>query len=1149
MYFFYSVNGFWGALMSMVPNYIFEIIEEGEKSFKEFKYTEALEFFKDALIKLDVNNCEKEKGYVYWQIGKVHQKTGDYEKSISNLKNALKRAKNIPVWIDVARIYTDIGLTYNKMGYVNSASENFNAALSLFEKYGNKKDMCSIYVNFSSVLIYKSEYVEAEKKLLHSQKLLVEIDDLNLEGVIFNNFGHLYDKWGKYIQAIKYYNKALNLLKKVDNKIEVAQTLNNIASINSQLGEMKKARTNYDLALEISRKIGDKGLVAIIISNLGSLFQDLGDYKKAQEYFSEVEMILKEVTNLRLKFGIFHAIGDLNQKQGNYKRAKSFFKKSLELSRKGGFRNSEASCYNNLGGIYYHWGNFGKAIEYYDKAQEIQYALKNVREIGATLNNLALANYHLGKIDQSLQKYQESLSLFEETGDKLGIATNLDNIGHVFYLMTDYNEALDYHERALKIFTEIGNREGQGRVYNNLGIVFQKTKQYTDAMEYFNKSMEISNLLKDRKGIASTLDNIASLFKQQNKFNEAYEMLIASLKIRKEIQDLLGISTVLNNIGHFLSLTKKFSVALKYYRKSLKLSKKIGNKTVEATTLFNMADIYTVKRNYSKALKQLKESFKIKDFLDSLAPLSIMRTEMRENSSIQILNKIISCCIKLNKIDEALAYSEYIKGREMINYGEIHKGSINEDFKNHIEILNQVKEQIQQILSKIPKIQSYYEDGIISKKRLDSKIEILSKKIENLNKQRKVLQDELRIKFPSKGIIFPSDPLLIIKDFKELLIKDWMILEYHHNILTNKMYIFIIEKEQNIKIIEYKINEENFIAIKKNLVRVLNDYQNIQTNISDRLISKNIQRNQENVQKEFKWYNNALEEGFRKIAKDSSEVFFPTELTEYLDSKEISFLTIVPSGYMHNFPLETILVRNEYLGLKYNFSRAFNLQTLISSLKTKERKATRALVVGNPTEGITSSLLDAKKEAEYIIDILERNKLKVDPLIGKKANLSDFIELLRKNKYQIIHFAGHARFNGDNPELSSLIFRESGEIKNLYGNMIPLDINLDNNPLLILSACETGLVVTKVGDEVYGLTRGIVEAGCTNTILTGWKILDDSTREFFQVFYNMLFGQKPISEALRDARYFIYEKYTHERNKNNHSIIRWGAFRHYGKPF
>lgn len=1135
--------------MSEVPNYIFEIIERGKKAFKELKNTEALELYEVALKKLDEINYETEKWYGYWQIGKVHQRTGDYEKSISNLKNALKRAKKIPVWIDVARIYNDIGITYNKLGYADRALENFNDALSLFEKNGNKKGMCTIYINSSSALISKSDYVEAEKILLHSQKLLVEIDDLNLEGVIFNNFGNLYDEWGKYIQAIKYYNKALNLFKKVDNKREVASTLNNIASINLQLGEMKKARINYDLALEISRKIGDNGLVSTIINNLGVLFQDLGDYKKAQEYFSEVEMILEKVSDLSLKTGIFLAIGDLNQKQGNYKIAKSFFNKSLKISRKAGFRKSEASSYNNLGGIYYQQGNFGKAIEYYDKAQEIQYALKNTREIGVTTNNLALANYHLGNFDQSLQKYQECLSIIEETGNKYVIATILDNIGGVFHLMTDYNEALDYHERALKIFTEIGNKEGQGRVYNNLGIVVQETKQYTEAMEYFNKSMEISTLLDDRKGIATTTDNIATLFRQQNKFDEAYERLITSLKIRKEIQDLLGVSTVLNNIGKLFFQIKKFTVAFKYYRKSLKISRKIGNKKGESTTLLNMAEIYAIQRNYTKELKKLKESFKIQDFLDTLAPLSIMRTEMRENLSIQILNKIITCCIKLNKIDEALAYSEYIKGREMINYGEIHKGSINEDFKNHLERLNQVKEHINEILFKISAIQLDYEDEIISKKLLDSKMEIISKELKNLNKQRKVLQDELRIKFPSKGTIFPSDPLVIVKDFKKLLIKDWMILEYHHNILTNEMYIFIIEKEQNIKIIKYTINVEKFIATKKNLVKVLNDCANIRTNTLDKIISKNIKINQENIQKEIKWYNNALEERFRILAKDSSEIYFPTELIEYLDSKEISFLTIIPTGFMHNFPLETILVRNEYLGLKYNLSRAFNLQTLISSFITKERKVTRALVVGNPTEGITRSLLDAKKEAEYIVNMLNKNMIKVDPLIGEEANLSEFTELLRKNRYQIIHFAGHAIFNGNNPELSSLIFRESGEIKNLYGNMIPLDINLDNNPLFILSACETGLVTTKIGDEVYGLTRGIVEAGCTNTILTGWVVLDDSTREFFQVFYNKLLDQKPISEALRNARDFIYEKYTQESTKSNHSIIRWGAFRHYGKPF
>jgi CHAT domain-containing protein len=80
--------------------------------------------------------------------------------------------------------------------------------------------------------------------------------------------------------------------------------------------------------------------------------------------------------------------------------------------------------------------------------------------------------------------------------------------------------------------------------------------------------------------------------------------------------------------------------------------------------------------------------------------------------------------------------------------------------------------------------------------------------------------------------------------------------------------------------------------------------------------------------------------------------------------------------------------------------------------------------------------------------------------------------------------------------------------------------------LVTLSGCATGLNVVVGGDEILGLTRGLLYAGAHALLLTLWDVNDESTAAFMPAFYRELAGE-PVNKAealgramreLREAR-------------------------------
>ncbi len=108
-------------------------------------------------------------------------------------------------------------------------------------------------------------------------------------------------------------------------------------------------------------------------------------------------------------------------------------------------------------------------------------------------------------------------------------------------------------------------------------------------------------------------------------------------------------------------------------------------------------------------------------------------------------------------------------------------------------------------------------------------------------------------------------------------------------------------------------------------------------------------------------------------------------------------------------------------------------------------------------------------------------------------------------KYRVVHIATHGLLNAERPQFTGLVLSLVG---NRGGDGFLRTDEVFNlrlgSPLVMLSACETGLGKEKRGEGVIGLTRAFMYAGAPTVGVSLWSVSDKSTADLMTDFYKRL---------------------------------------------
>ncbi|NCS07589.1 MAG: CHAT domain-containing protein [Microcystis aeruginosa G13-07] len=231
-------------------------------------------------------------------------------------------------------------------------------------------------------------------------------------------------------------------------------------------------------------------------------------------------------------------------------------------------------------------------------------------------------------------------------------------------------------------------------------------------------------------------------------------------------------------------------------------------------------------------------------------------------------------------------------------------------------------------------------------------------------------------------------------------------------------------------------------------------------------------------------------------------------------------LIIIPYWFLHILPLHALPINDNRWAMpilqdKYDVQYAPSCQLLQITKQRQLNELTNLFAIQNPTKDLTFTDL----EVNIISTLFNQSEI-----IAKDNATKDTVTThLKASESHCYHFSCHGGFNQDNP-LESALLLANKELLTL-GEIF--ELNLKKSRLVVLSACETGLIdLNSINDEYIGLPSGFLFAGSPSVVSSLWTVSDLSTSFLMMKFYEILLDknqQVSVPVALKQAQYWLQD--------------------------
>jgi hypothetical protein len=245
--------------------------------------------------------------------------------------------------------------------------------------------------------------------------------------------------------------------------------------------------------------------------------------------------------------------------------------------------------------------------------------------------------------------------------------------------------------------------------------------------------------------------------------------------------------------------------------------------------------------------------------------------------------------------------------------------------------------------------------------------------------------------------------------------------------------------------------------------------------------------------------------------------------------------------HLMRYPWELMSDQKGLLFERFAMGRQFFTRSRLSKRQPRQEAALRVLVLGDPKfedkfwkTSKPNQLPGAVREAEYVVELFReiREDLSgivevwIEKHIQCVITVNQVRDLLRSGRYDIIHYAGHACFNPDDPEGSAWLLSDGL----LHAREIRNTLQWTPTPpwLVYANACEASMEGgDSVGSkgmrhyqgDVCGLGSAFTNHGVRGYLAPLWPINDDVALQIATDFYRgLLIKRFTLGESLFKAK-------------------------------
>ena len=820
---------------------------------------------------------------------------------------------------------------------------------------------------------------------------------------------------------------------------------------------------------------------------------------------------------------------------GDYKKSSILLEEKYRILTKT-FPDQQKQIFNtliNIGGMEMQLGNYQIAEEYYQKALSYQnlYFPNNYLQRMITYNLLGLCNFRIKKYKEAETFYCKALeektksakeSFFWNRDNQILVGDLYYGISEVYFEQNLLNKASINLDSAFYLLNKY--KIINGRLidcYRLQGKIFIKKGMNQNALNCFNISLNLIRSLYGNKHyfLSEVYCDQAKIYAKQQNVNKSLQLAqsaLISLSQNFESTDWRNnpsVSDVFSKKNLLETLDFKAGLLLNLAQSQPQYLIAAYNTAQLAAGLIDI-----IRTDYTSDLDK-----------QYLAEWSYGVYEKAINSAYFLYEKTKDAQY-INSAFNALERSKSIVLLEALKSGKAEAALSNDD-----------REQLYLLKAQLQKLeQQIYEATTQNKKAIDDpSVRALQNSLFDTRRQYEALVKSFETLYPDYYKVKYNPTFAQLKEVQQRLPKDGSAIILEYFVGDHDIYTFLITRN-TCEI--FKKEKPKDIVQRIEMLR-------------QAVINENPQSSTQFIHQATWFYDLILRDPLERISRHHAL------RDSNLPNSKVKKLIIIPDGILSYVPFEMLfdgagLDKHQWSDMpflinQYAISYANSGNLLNQQMHPKEQQA-RNLFAGfaaqyKPNDAPLMAMRvaltrDNAYDLPHALKEVEAIQALIGGMLFTKAQSNERNFKIFANQYRIIHCAMHAVPDSLNPMLSKLLFTYNS-LDTLEDNdltaaeLYTMHLNAD---MAILSACQTGYGIINRGEGVMSLSRAFAYAGVPATIMSLWKVPDNTTSEIMIEFYKNLKKRQPKDEALRNAK-LHYLKH-HEAEEDLQNPLYWAGF-------
>ncbi|MBL7816508.1 MAG: CHAT domain-containing protein [Saprospiraceae bacterium] len=834
-----------------------------------------------------------------------------------------------------------------------------------------------------------------------------------------------------------------------------------------------------------------------------------------------------------------------------------------------------ADLWHDLGRFYYDQkANYTKALVCFENA----FAIRQKQLFKDPANNdlarsqfmLGATHKYLGHYETALKHIEQAIKISESGHNTFMLAKEYIELGDISDYLSDYDQSIIYYDQAYPNILKSGRDQANllSQYYKRLANVYLSKEQHKasiahnfQALHIFMDSITSSNKDFFNSEIASCYTNMNTSYRAQKQYDSAHFCLQQALVFYKKSKigdGTLPIGNVYNEIGDLFLSQKKYNEALKSQQKAIAILKPFPTHRYLSSAYASAGEVLLLMGKTSDAMSNFQRAL---DIAVPNFPPSVSSITTVTDKCLIALNGIARCYLADKKTDVALHYfrqldtlmtnlrTSFKEDGSKFNLSKealpIYENAIEAaltigdtaaalDFceRNKAVVLREALQDVNAKLSlKLAPSVSAHEKALkerisyYQKQRFDANDSlrgIWQDSIQRTKTELEALIKELERAEP-EYFVQKYAPIrsLAIADIQKNLPSDMLFLEYFMG--DNQLFIFAITKNKAavypLTLLSLSQTDAAVLPLGfRDSIQVF--LQNIKNPSPDAAILNRC------ATTSYALYNWLLRKPIDDFNADG----------------HITRLRIVPDGILNYIPFDALteqpttdMKRRDvaYVLKHYAVSYILSNQLLSPTVVKNNWSFFTKTNFGGFGINYQNTPLSKLPFAESEVQQLQK-KLGGDAFTQTKNKTLRSIFLEKANDYKILHLSMHGTVDDKEPMKSALQFVNE---KDSLDPLLVIDaqnLELTNNELTVLSACNTGTGTLQRGEGIMSLSRAFAQAGCRSLVMSLWTLQDAYTNEIIDNFYDNLLKKQPKDVALAEAKRLFLNADQSERRAPNY---------------